>query len=947
MPRDPSTDVSALLSGERCYRLRELFDQALEQPPADRKAWIEANVADADDRRALGLLLDAETAAGPLDTPSTERILRIGDDAELAADGLVGQRIGAFRLVRLLGQGGMAAVFLAEREGVEFQQQVAVKLLRRGLYSALEQRLFRREQQALAALSHPNIAHLIDGGVSEAGVPFLVLEYVDGVAITRFAADRRLGLHERLRLFAVVCRAVAAAHRQLIVHRDLKPSNILVDNTGQVKLLDFGIAKLLAEDDDGTTRTELNALTPGYAAPEQYAGGAVTTATDVYALGVLLHELLLGVRPLGDATGRRPSSRVDSLRDDAVSLAMPRTALRSALRGDLDNIVLKALASEPERRYASAGDLADDVDRHLRAQPVTAHPPSRWYRTRKFVQRHRGGVALTAALVLGLLASFGMSLWQAAVARQEAQRANLVRDFVVGLFDSARARLPRDQRPTPEHLVEQAQVQLGALAGIDSATRADMLRTLGEVWLSLSNLEAADRSFAQALALPSGRGDLPAHWLRVLRADGWQRAGRNREAADELIALLPMLRQSPSPVTLRALGVLASAEHGLGEYESALAHQRDATALAEHLHGTDSVEALAAGLELGGLLAAVERYPETIATIAPLLERWRTMHAPEDDRYVRGLESLAAATLALGDYGDAEAQFRELLALKQRIYPAPHDAIAHTLRNLGNVLVQTERFAEAETLFNEALSMQRAILGDDHVEIVSTLASLGTMMANQRRFEEADVHNLAALAICERRRIRDHRCTMARNNLGHTYYRRDRLEDAEREMGVALAERRELVGDDHPTIAYSLSTLANVAAKQRHYDRSVELSGQAIALLERIGHGGSREMALIQNTHAQTLLFSGQHEAALAVIDRALAQWRALVPDGRTREQSMRVLKAQILHDLGRGDAARSEAQAALALDVPAEQIDAGTRRLLREILGRAELFPETPAPAR
>ena len=391
--------------------LRDWFEAAMEQPLDQRIAWVEAHVDDAALQAAVLRLLAAESARGLLDTPSAERAARIGSEREFEAVDLIGRHIGAFTLVRALGQGGMAAVFLGERRDGDFQQQVAVKLLRRGLYSEVEQRLFRRERQALASLAHPNIAHLIDGGVTDAGVPYLVLEYIDGVPITDFATRETLGLHARLRLFVVVCRAVAAAHHNLIVHRDIKPSNILVDASGTVKLLDFGIAKLLDDDVEGATHTGVVPLTPGYAAPEQYSGGTISTATDVYALGVLLHELLLGVRPVhGDSEPRRPSMIVTGNQGDTRTATLARTTLRNALRGDLDNILLKALAAEPPRRYPSAANLADDIERYLSAQPVTAHPPSSWYRMRKFVQRHRGGVTLTAAFGIALIASLAITL---------------------------------------------------------------------------------------------------------------------------------------------------------------------------------------------------------------------------------------------------------------------------------------------------------------------------------------------------------------------------------------------------------------------------------------------------------------------------------------------------------------------------------------------------------
>ena len=466
-------------------------------PAADRDAWIDAHATGADEIGALRRLLAADGGSGFLDTPATEQAARMAAD-EVAAEGLIGQRIGAFRLLRTLGRGGMAAVFLGERVGVDFEQQVAIKLLRRGLYSELEQRLFQRERQVLATLDHPNIAHLIDGGVTDAGIPYLVMEHVDGVPITQYADDRAMDVRARLGLFLAVCRTVEAAHRSLIVHRDIKPSNILVEADGTVKLLDFGIAKLIDEDDAGAT---VGVYTPEYAAPEQVSGGAITTATDVYGLAVLLHELLLGLRPQGNPT-RRPSSRSAeaAAQADRAARAFEPAQLRRQLRGDLDNILLKALDPEPGRRYASAGALADDIERHLEHRPVAAHPPSRAYRALKFVQRHRGGVALTCLFVLGVLAALGAALWQAQVARREAERANTVRDFVQGIFDPVRDGVAEGKLPSIRDLVAAGADRLAADAQLEPAERIDLT-------LMFSHLmdDIGDRSRASDLAAAASR----------------------------------------------------------------------------------------------------------------------------------------------------------------------------------------------------------------------------------------------------------------------------------------------------------------------------------------------------------------------------------------------------------------------------------------------------------
>lgn len=919
--------------------LREAFDALLDLPPAQHAGWLDTHVPDAALRERLRRLLAAHRGRGFLDTSAGDHAARLAA-RDLAPTGLIGSRIGAFRIVRALGQGGMSAVFLGEREDADFRQQAAIKLLRRGLYSELEQRLFRRERRVLAALEHPHIARLIDGGVTAAGIPYLIMEFVDGAPITRYAAAQNLDVRARVRLFGLVCRAVAEAHRNLIVHRDIKPSNILVAADGTVKLLDFGIAKLIEEDDTGATGT-VGVFTPDYAAPEQLRGGAITTATDVYGLGVLLHELLLGLKPGGTPT-RRPSSRVNETGGDAVP-RIERARLRRTLRGDLDNILLKALAEEPQRRYASAGALAEDIDNYLAGRAVAAHPPSRLYRTRKFVRRHRGGVAVTALFLAALLAALGLALWQAQVARREAARANTVRDFVIGLFDAARAHLPRNQRPTPEMLADQAQARL-AKADLDPLTHADLAQTLGEVELSMARFDRAQVLFDQAGRAASAADNAAAlRHARVAHAQARQRAGDDAGSVTELSALMPALRATPGADLLRALAVQAAAEMALGKPAAAIARRREAAAVAARLYGADSEAALAAQFEIGNTLAAAQRYPEAIAALRPALTRWRGLHARQDDRYVAALDSLAVAEDGVGDLAAAETRFRELLALKQSIYTAPHDAIAATLRDLAMIVARAERYPEAEDLSSQALTMDRTVFGDEHAEVAKDYDARGGIFAAQRRFAEADANYQKAIDICTSARIKDEVCPRARNNLGMAYYRQDRLDAARTEMTQALAERRALFGDDHPTVAYSLSTLANVAVKQGDYKTAADDSAAALAVLDRAGGGASREDALIREGYAQALWLLDRNADALREIERTLADWRRVAPADKARRVTMLVQKAQILVDLKRPDDARRTAAEAIAVGAPASELGPQTRQLLRKLSGRPDVYPDAP----
>ncbi|MGH8215940.1 MAG: serine/threonine-protein kinase, partial [Rhodanobacteraceae bacterium] len=442
--------------------LRDLFDEALTLPADARARLLAEHCRDTTLRAELERMLAADAgddewlAAG--DAASAAQAI---GETEAVEPLPPGSRIGPFELLEVLGEGGSSTVFRACREADGVRQYVALKLLARGLYTAEARRRFHHEREALARLRHPGIARLIEGGIADNGLAYIALELIDGAPVTQYAIGRDLPERQRLTLFLQICRAVASAHRALIVHRDLKPSNVLVTADGNVKLLDFGIAKLL-DDTEDATRTRHQALTPAYAAPEQFTPGAITTATDVYALGVLLHELLTGERHERD--GVRPP--LPQLADTGGSAPRPRQASRR-LRGDLANIVTKATAPEPERRYGSAGALNDDIERYLDRLPVQAHPPSRWYRASRFVARHRGGVAIAAILFIAICVSSAVALWQAGVARrqavlaqQQAARANTVRDFVESLFAPIRYGIAASEQPTLSELLERGVANL-------------------------------------------------------------------------------------------------------------------------------------------------------------------------------------------------------------------------------------------------------------------------------------------------------------------------------------------------------------------------------------------------------------------------------------------------------------------------------------------------------
>ena len=719
----PSEDPALPMAfSDTLQNLRELFDAIVEVPEADRDAWLAAHVADADTRAALRELIAADQQEGFLETPAAALQQRI-IATEIVPEGLLGRELGGFRLVRVLGQGGMAAVFLGERTGRDFVQRAAVKLLRRGLYSELEQRLFLRERQVLASLDHPNIAHFIDGGVTEAGIPFLVLEYVDGLPITRYAVEQRLDVRARLELFLSVCRAVEAAHRALIVHRDIKPSNILVTATGDVKLLDFGIAKLVAEDSLAGTAT-VGVFTPDYAAPEQLRGGAITTATDVYGLGVLLHELLLGLRPEGgrddDSAPRRPSSRTAELAspDAGATSAQSPEQLRRQLRGDLDNILLKALEADPARRYASAGAFADDIARHLEGRPVSAHPPTRWYRTRKFISRHRGGVTVTAILVLAVVAALGLALWQARVAEQQsrvataqATRAEAVKDVLVGLFNNEIPRRPREKLPDTTMLDEGARRAQSELAQTP-AVGVEVLTSLGHVYLQLAMFDKSEQllDLAVATARRFDPAD-PALLGEALAERGDLELRRTRYAqALSFLDEAVMLQRALDPEALaysRILTLRALAYSESGKTNESIADYEAALAIREKRLPADDLEVTDVHAKIGSALDRAGRHDEATPYVFGALEAARSKLGEAHVTTTRYMKNYAVNLMTRRRYAEAIQISERSVELERTLYPPGHPSIANGLNNLGFLYLTEGRLHDAQSALEEVRSINR------------------------------------------------------------------------------------------------------------------------------------------------------------------------------------------------------------------------------------------------
>jgi tetratricopeptide (TPR) repeat protein len=614
---------------------------------------------------------------------------------------------------------------------------------------------FRREGNILAHLRHPRIAHLIDAGVSPTGQPYLVLEYVDGQSIDRYCDDHALGIEARLRLFLEVLEAVTYAHANLVVHRDIKPANVLVSTEGLVKLLDFGIAKLIEQNGDwaavpaGTTaltREGGPVLTPEYAAPEQLAGGAVTTATDVYALGVLLYILLGGRHPAGPA-GRSPAALIRAIVDEepervsdavvsqaetpealtrhAAQCGTTSSKLRRALRGDLDTIVAKALKKNASERYASVTAFADDLRRFLRHEPISARPDTLRYRAATFVRRHKGGVATAAAVVLLVGALSAVYTSRLATERDRAQReaakAVKVSELMMGLLTSADPYVVRERQgePTVRALLDAGAQQVQKELAGEPELLAEMLTMMGRTYRRLGSYDKAQLLLEQGLA--SGRAAFgPEHVrvaqtmndLGVLLAERGDYEGARRSLEEALGLRRKLLGEHADvAVTLVELGRIYQ-DGGMNQHAEPL--QREALEMRrkvlgdEHMETAVSLSDLASVLRLNGDLIGAD------ALLRQCLEINRKTRGAEHPNTAMTLHDIALIASTRGDYASAESLFREALAMQRKALGNYHPVVAMTLNNLSQALAAVGRYNEAAAALNEALGIARPALGSDH-----------------------------------------------------------------------------------------------------------------------------------------------------------------------------------------------------------------------------------------
>ncbi|MEO5815931.1 MAG: serine/threonine-protein kinase [Gemmatimonadaceae bacterium] len=923
--------------GNHWHRVESVLDAVLTRDPAQWPSLLDEHCADDDAlRREIEDLL-ARTGAAEryLTSPPAASAAALIAEAKDGNDRPEARRVGAYRLVREIGRGGMSLVFLAERADGEFAQKVAIKLLRSNLDSDVDQHRFRAERQILATLNHPNIARLLDGGVTDDGLPYLVLEFVDGKPIDTWCDEHSLGIAERLALFQTVANATQHAHNNLVVHRDLKPSNVFVTNDGIVKLLDFGLAKLL---DDSAASPELQTragqrwMTPEYAAPEQVRGEPVTTLTDVYQLAAVLYQLTSGRLPFGrQRTSLRQFEEAILFTDpqppsSTAEAGSPMGRLAASSQKEVDAIVLKGLSKEPERRYASASAMVDDIQRFRDGRPVLAAPDRTFYRLRKFVRRHRGSVALAAAMLVFLTGAAWRERSLRGRAEAEAHRATAVEQYLVSVFDVADPYAPPDKTLgdlTARAILDRGSNRIDSVLTGEPDVQATLRGVIGHVYGNLGLYDKAalvlQRSLEQRRALHG-----PWH-LEVAEAE--DQLGEVLTKQDQFDKAEPLLRdalaQRRALLGNRDTSVALSLDH-LGnlfqernDFDSALVAFREALTIRRAVQGDSSVAVANSANQLGLLYWQMGKYDDAeplYRTALAIMQRRLGEDHPLTATVVHNLAQLKQ--LQGGHVDESVALYRRALAAKRKSLGNVHPSVTVNLNNLANILSRDKgELDEAEKLAREALALDRQIFGEQHGYVAASLDNLSSILRLKGDFVEAE--RLARQALDVNRALfgaEHNSIALNLNNIGSVHQLSGDPAGAVPYFRQSLAMYGRLVGEQHNSYAVLSINLAKALRESGNLTEAEQIfraTEQRIDSVKQRGPYINLEIGL-----GRLLTTRGKTDSARVMLERALAMTRR-----QFGEQHWRTAEARLalgINLAASGQAARSDSllrEASLVLD--------------------------------
>lgn len=746
-------------------------------------------------------------------------------DQKIQCSSLSGEVVGSYKILDLIDHGGMGSVYLAERADEAYDQYVAFKVIRRGMDTPSNIARFKRERQILANLDHHNIAKLLDGGITGEGLPYLVMEFVEGKPLIEFCDQEQLNLNQRLSLFGSICETVQHAHNNAVIHRDLKPSNILVSPDSKIKILDFGIAKMLEtkglEQNQYQTHPGSRLLTIGYAAPEQIEHKTITTATDTYALGTLLYELVTGVHPFNrddkklsemeqlirKKTPDCPSDRFMNLPSEdqkqiAILRNMTASSLYQELQGDLDAIVMKALRKEPVARYSSTEQLVEDLKRREKNLPVIARSDTFRYKTGKFIKRNKTALSVAAGVMMLLAAFLIFHTMQITEERYraelEAQKAQKSLEYLVGVFQHADPYQTGSQEITATQILEDGTDFINDEIQ-DAEIKASLSNALGTIYQNLGKYDKAKPLLYEAL-----------------------KHNKNRSSADD-------------PDLAASMRDWAGYNMKTANYDTAKKYfQKSAVIFQEN--GYKDEYASVTG-ELGWINYREGNYEDADSLINEALKMNLSIHGLESKEAAMDLQYLGWVKNAQGDYSSAEKLFQKSLSIRETVLGTEHRLVAQTLQSLGRVLYNKGEYEKAKEKEKEALSIQKSIFDGDHPEIATTLNIIGLIQMRQEEYENAESH-----------------------------------------LGEALEMRLKFYGENNPDVLKSRNDLATIYYFNREYVKAAKLFRKVAELNKQLRGSSHPELATSLNNLAKSLQKAGQKEQALKHYMRSIQIGRSNYP---------------------------------------------------------------------
>jgi serine/threonine protein kinase/Tfp pilus assembly protein PilF len=815
-------------------------------------------------------------------------------------DSTIGEIISEkYKLLEELGSGGMGVVYKAEQIK-PVKRSVALKIIKLGMDTRQVVARFETERQALAVMNHPNIAKVFDGGATETGRPYFVMELIRGVPITEYCDKHKLTTRERLELFIQVCQAVQHAHQKGIIHRDLKPSNTLVlvqEDEPIPKIIDFGIAKATEHSlTEKTLFTEQGLLigTPEYMSPEQaeMTGLDVDTRTDIYSLGVMLYVLLVGVLPFDSKSLReagyaeiqriireeeppKASTRLSKLGDTQTSIAKHRqtdpSSLQRLLKGDLDWITLKAMAKDRTHRYASASELVSDIERYLKNEPVSASPPSTAYRMKKHIRRHKTGVVAVSLVVLAMLigiAGTTLGLLKARraerVARNEAQTSRQISDFLVDLFEVSDPSEARGNTITAREILDTGAEKIDLELEDEPLVRGRLMNTIGEVYTSLGLYNDALPLLEKGLAIRE----------QALNSD------------DTAVA-----------ESLESLGNLFWRK---GDYEKAQSLHERALTIREEAYGPEHVTVASSLNNLANLQHEAGNYEDAKLLYERALEIWEKTSGPEDTDVAKGLNNLGLLSYQMGNYDEARHLLERALAINEKAFGSEHPGLTNALLNLGMVFKAMGKHEEARLHYEHSLAIEEKTFGPEHPHLGSTLSNLAILYATTANFEAARPLFERVLAINEKAFGPEHPNVGSDvTNLGILNAQMGNFDVARQLLERGLAVKEKALGPDHPRVANDMNNLASLLRDMGDSEAARPLIERALAIREKALGPEHTLVAASLNDLANALVETGEFTGVKPHFERALAiREKALGPDHPYVADTLEVY-AKVLRELG------------------------------------------------